>query len=48
MPDPTPAVLLPTNEWLELKNTTAAPINLSGWRIGDLTGQSAKMSGILS
>ena len=43
MPDPTPVVLLPTNEWLELKNTTAAPINLSGWRIGDLTSQSGPM-----
>ena len=43
MPDPTPVVGLPTNEWIELKNTTAAPINLSGWRIGDPTGQSGPM-----
>ena len=43
MPDPTPVVALPTNEWIELKNTTAAPINLSGWRIGDITGQSGPL-----
>ena len=43
MPDPTPVVGLPTNEWIELKNTTTAPINLSGWRIGDPTGQSGVM-----
>ncbi len=43
MADPTPVVALPTNEWVELKNTTAAPINLSGWRIGDLTGVSGPM-----
>ncbi len=43
MPDPTPVVALPTNEWIELKNTTTAAINLSGWRIGDLTGVSGAM-----
>ena len=43
MPDPTPVVALPANEWIELKNTTAAAINLSGWRIGDLTGVSGAM-----
>ncbi len=43
MADPTPVVVLPTNEWIELKNTTAAPISLSGWRIGDLTGVSGPM-----
>ncbi len=40
MADPTPQVALPNNEWIELKNTTAFPINLSGWRIADITGQS--------
>ncbi len=43
MADQTPIVGLPSNEWIELKNTTAAPINLLNWRIGDLTGQSGPM-----
>lgn len=43
MADPTPQVGLPNNEWLEIKNTTAAPINLQNWRIGDATGQSGPM-----
>lgn len=43
MADPTPQVALPNNEWIELKNTTAFPINLSGWKVGDATGQSGPM-----
>lgn len=43
MADPSPPVALPNNEWIELKNTTAFPINLLGWRIGDITGQSGTM-----
>ncbi|MEO7306187.1 MAG: lamin tail domain-containing protein [Ferruginibacter sp.] len=43
MADPTPQVALPNNEWIELKNTTAFPINLLGWKIADLTGQSGAM-----
>ncbi len=43
MADPTPQIGLPNNEWLELKNTTAAPVNLQNWRIGDATGQSGPM-----
>jgi hypothetical protein len=43
MADPTPQVALPNNEWIELKNTTAFPINVSGWRIGDASGQSGPM-----
>ncbi len=43
MADPTPQVLLPNNEWIELKNTTSFPINLLGWRIADLTNQSGPM-----
>jgi len=43
MPDPAPQIGLPSNEWIELKNTTATPINLQNWRIGDATGQSGPM-----
>ena len=43
MADPTPQVALPNNEWIELKNTTAFPINLSGWRIADITGPGGTM-----
>jgi len=43
MADPTPAVNLPNNEWIELRNTTASPVNLQGWRIGDAAGQSGPM-----
>lgn len=47
MADPTPQVALPNNEWIELKNTSAFPINLSGWRMADLTGQSGAMPGFI-
>ncbi len=43
MADPTPQVSLPNNEWIELRNTSTSAINLSGWRIGDATGQSGPM-----
>lgn len=41
--DPTPVVALPTNEWLELKNTSAFPINLLNWKLGKATGESGPM-----
>lgn len=40
MADPSPPTGLPNVEWIELKNTTASPINLSAWRMADLSGQS--------
>jgi hypothetical protein len=43
MADQTPQIGLPSNEWLELKNVSANPINLQNWRIGDATGQSGPM-----
>lgn len=43
MADPAPAVGLPNNEWIEIKNVSASPINLQGWRIADATGQSGAM-----
>lgn len=43
MADPSPAVSLPANEWIELKNTSASAINLQGWRIGDASGTSGPM-----
>lgn len=43
MADPSPQVGLPNNEWIELKNTTAAPVNLQNWRFGDASGQSGPM-----
>jgi Lamin Tail Domain/CHU_C Type IX secretion signal domain len=43
MADPSPQIGLPANEWIELKNTSAAAINLAGWRIGDASGLSGPM-----
>jgi hypothetical protein len=43
MIDPTPQIALPNNEWIELRNTSSLPVNIQGWRIGDLTGQSGPM-----
>jgi Lamin Tail Domain len=43
MADPTPVVSLPTNEWLELKNTTTFAINIQGYKLGKATGESGPM-----
>jgi hypothetical protein len=45
MADPSPQTGLPNSEWIELKNTTASPIDVQGWRIGDAGGQSGPMPG---
>ena len=41
--DPTPQVGLPNSEWIELRNTTAFNINITGWKIGDASGVSGAM-----
>ena len=43
MADPTPQVGLPGNEWVELRNTSVFDINLQGWTLSDLTGQTGAM-----
>lgn len=47
MADPIPAVGLPAYEWIELKNTSAAPVSLQGWRIADASGQSGPLPSFL-
>jgi hypothetical protein len=47
MADPSPAVALPNNEWIELKNVSGSPVNLQNWRIGDATGASGPMPGFI-
>src|SRR5215831_6283231 len=47
MADPAPPVALPNAEWIELKNTTAFPINLSGWKIADANSISGPMPGFV-
>ena len=47
MADPSPVIGLPNNEWIELKNVSASPINLLGWRIVDASGQSGAMSNFI-
>jgi hypothetical protein len=43
MVKPSPPVNLPNYEWIELKNTSAFPINIQGWRISDATGTSGPL-----
>lgn len=43
MADPSPQISLPNNEWIELKNVSANPLNLQNWRIGDATSQSGPL-----
>ena len=38
MADPSPSKGLPEAEFVELKNTSARPVNLNGWKISDATG----------
>lgn len=43
MSDPTPQIGLPNFEWIEIKNTSASPINIQGWRVGDGGGISGAL-----
>jgi hypothetical protein len=43
MADPSPVVGLPNLEYIEIKNTTTANINVAGWRIADATSVSSAM-----
>jgi hypothetical protein len=43
MADPTPAVALPSEEWIELRNVSAYPVDLQGWLLADGSGFSAPM-----
>jgi hypothetical protein len=43
MADPSPQIALPDAEWIELKNTSSFPINLRGWKLSDLRGQTGLM-----
>jgi hypothetical protein len=38
--DPSPPVGLPNYEWIEIKNVSASPVSLSGWRLSDAGSQS--------
>ncbi len=47
MADPSPPVGLPNSEWIELKNTGNTAVDLRGFRIADLAGQSGPMPSFL-
>jgi hypothetical protein len=43
MADPSPPAGLPNYEWLELKNISGIPIDMTGWRIADASSRSGPM-----
>lgn len=36
MSDPSPVVSLPNYEWIEMRNRSAYPLNVNGWKLADL------------
>ena len=47
MADPSPSVGLPPYEWIEIKNISKDTIDLKGWKIGDESGISGPLPGII-
>ncbi|TWI81542.1 Ig-like domain-containing protein [Lacibacter cauensis] len=47
MSDPSPQIGLPNIEWIEIRNTTNAAINLQNWRVGDGSGVSGVLPNFL-
>ena len=47
MADPSPFVGLPNAEFIELKNVSALPLNLNGWRLSDVTSTSTISSSFI-
>jgi hypothetical protein len=43
MADPAPQVGLPNSEWIELKNTSSFPVNVGGWKLADVGGQTGPL-----
>lgn len=47
MADPSPQVGLPNHEWIELRNVSAIPVDLQGWRFETASGESGPMPGFV-
>ena len=47
MSDPSPQIGLPNVEWIEIRNTTNAAINIQNWRVGDAGGVSGALPNFL-
>lgn len=43
MADPSPAVGLPSYEWIEIRNTSLVPVQLQNWRLADGSGLSGPL-----
>lgn len=47
MADPAPALGLPNNEWIELRNISSVPVDIQNWRIGDADSQSGPINSFI-